>query len=539
MSSGARLALGLVASALLVDLVLIQPNHPNALNWRALRLVPLELPVLLLGLLALGRRATGLAMVAALGLLLMVVVKLADFGVYTAFARGFDPLADMHLMPAGLNLLSGSIGVVGTGLLSLLLALVLAAVAWLLYRALRLWARTGSRLPTSARLLAGAMAIVFAGLSAAEIRTALNGWQGWNPPGAAFTSRLAAEHLRDFNRSRSALAAFRVAAETDPWAGRDGLLAQLGGRDVVIAFVESYGRAAFDNPLYATRHANTLAAGEAALRQAGLEARSGWLTSPVIGGQSWLAHGSLASGLDVSDQTRYRALLTSARETLFSLAQEAGYQSVAVAPAIVMPWPEGPQLGFETVLAAADLGYEGLPFNWVTMPDQYTLAAYERLAPEGAPRMTEIALISSHAPWTPVAEIVPWGSVGDGSVFDAQAVAGPSPGEVWADRDSIRDHYARALDYSVETVLSWAALPRESQPLLIVLGDHQAAGFVSQTGGMDVPVHLIGPPEAVSLFEGWGWSAGLTPDPALASWPMSAFRDRFLEATSREREEGS
>ena len=160
MSSGARLALGLVASALLVDLVLIHPNHPNALNWRALRLVPLELPVLLLGLLALGRRATGLAM----GLLLMVVVKLADFGVYTAFARGFDPLADMHLMPAGLNLLSGSIGVVGTGLLSLLLALVLAAVAWLLYRALRLWARTGSRLPTTARLLAGVMALVFAGL---------------------------------------------------------------------------------------------------------------------------------------------------------------------------------------------------------------------------------------------------------------------------------------------------------------------------------------------------------------------------------------
>ncbi len=539
MKGGVRLALALIASALLIDLVLIQPNHPNALSWRALRLVPLELPVLLLGLLALGRRATWLALLAALALLLMVLVKLADFGVYTAFARGFDPLADMHLMPAGLNLLSGSIGLVGTLVLGLLLMLALAAMAWLLYRALRLWARTGSRLPASARLLAGAIALVFAGLSAVEIRTALNGWQGWNPPGAAFTSRLAAEHLRDFSRSRAALAEFRVAAETDPWAGRGGLLAQLGGRDVVIAFIESYGRAAYENPLYAARHEKTLAEGEAALRQAGLEARSGWLTSPVMGGQSWLAHGALASGLDVSDQTRYRALLTSPRKTLFTLAQDAGYQSVAVAPAIVMPWPEGPQLGFETVLAAADLGYEGLPFNWVTMPDQYTLAAYERLAPQGAPRMTEIALISSHAPWTPVAKMVPWEAIGDGSIFDAQAVAGPTPGEVWANRDTIRDHYGRALDYSVETVLSWAALPRERPSLLIVLGDHQAAGFVSQKGGMDVPVHLIGPPEAVSLFEGWGWSAGLTPDPALASWPMSAFRDRFLEATSRETEEGS
>ena len=154
MKGGMRLALALIASALLIDLVLIQPNHPNALSWRALRLVPLELPVLLLGLLALGRRATWLALLAALALLLMVLVKLADFGVYTAFARGFDPLADMHLLPAGLNLLSGSIGLVGTLVLGLLLMLALAAMAWLLYRALRLWARTGSRLPASARLMA-------------------------------------------------------------------------------------------------------------------------------------------------------------------------------------------------------------------------------------------------------------------------------------------------------------------------------------------------------------------------------------------------
>lgn len=538
MSGGARLAVGLIASALLIDLVLIQPNHPSALSWRALRLVPLELPVLLLGLLALGRRAVWLAGIAALALLFMVLVKLADFGVYTAFSRGFDPLADMHLLPAGLHLLSGSIGVAGTLIVGLLLALALAAVAWLLYRALALWARTGSRLPVSLRAVAGAVALVFAGLSAVEIRTALNGWQGWNPPGAAFTARLGAEHLRDFNRSRDALAEFRTAAETDPWASREGLLAQLGGRDVVIVFIESYGRAAYDNPLYAERHAATLAAGEDALAKAGLEARSGWLASPVMGGQSWLAHGALASGLDVSDQTRYRALLASPRKTLFTLAQEAGYESVAVAPAIVMPWPEGPQLGFGTVLAAADLGYQGQPFNWVTMPDQYTLSAYERLAPNGTPLLTEIALISSHAPWTPVAEMVPWAQVGDGRVFDAQASQGPSPGEVWANRDTIRDHYGRALDYSIETVLNWAALPRETPPLLIVLGDHQAAGFVSQRGGMDVPVHMIGPPEAVALFESWDWSRGLTPDPALESWPMSAFRDRFLAATSLEPEGG-
>ena len=36
-------------------------------------------------------------------------------------------------------------------------------------------------------------------------------------------------------------------------------------------------------------------------------------------------------------------------------------------------------MGFDRILAAADLGYRGLPFNWVTMPDQFTLAAFDRL----------------------------------------------------------------------------------------------------------------------------------------------------------------
>ena len=44
-------------------------------------------------------------------------------------------------------------------------------------------------------------------------------------------------------------------------------------------------------------------------------------------------------------------------------------------PAITLAWPEAGYFGYDRVLAAHDLGYRGLPFNWVTMPDQFTLAA--------------------------------------------------------------------------------------------------------------------------------------------------------------------
>jgi hypothetical protein len=77
---------------------------------------------------------------------------------------------------------------------------------------------------------------------------------------------------------------------------------------VVFIYIESYGRASFDNPLYAPTHVKTLQTNEQAIADAGFAMRSGWLTSPTAGGQSWLAHGTLASGLWTSDNGRYTAM---------------------------------------------------------------------------------------------------------------------------------------------------------------------------------------------------------------------------------------
>jgi len=49
-SAGLRLGL----AAMILHLVLIQPNHPDALTWRALSMFPLELPAILLALIAPG-----------------------------------------------------------------------------------------------------------------------------------------------------------------------------------------------------------------------------------------------------------------------------------------------------------------------------------------------------------------------------------------------------------------------------------------------------------------------------------------------------
>jgi hypothetical protein len=70
-------------------------------------------------------------------------------------------------------------------------------------------------------------------------------------------------------------------------------LTGLRGKDVLLVFVESYGRTALDLPVIES----ALDAGERRLQKAGFSSLSGFLTSPTFGGLSWLAHIPLQSGL--------------------------------------------------------------------------------------------------------------------------------------------------------------------------------------------------------------------------------------------------
>ena len=531
-----------VLAAALLWLVLIQPNHPAALTWGALRIVPLEWPVLLLGLVALPARgafAAALRGMMVAVLLLLVLAKLADFATFTAFLRPFNLLVDLHLVHAAWMLGSGSLGVPlalaavvggGLGLIGLAAALWWATGVWVRIAPPPLW-RGGAALAL----------LPAAALATAEIGQAMRAWSlPFTPPGAAFTARVGVERALFYQAALQDMDEFRREAAADAFAAADPghLLDRIGPTDVLILFVESYGRSSFRNPLYAPTHTATLAAAEARLAEQGLAMRSAFLTAPMVGGQSWLAHGTLATGLRTDNQRRYQALLASPRRSLYHFAQAAGFHTAAVMPAITMAWPEADFFGFDTVLAAADLGYRGLPFNWVTMPDQFTLAALDRVLRRGAPGadraplFAQVALISSHAPWVPVPELVAWEEIGDGTVFDAMATAGDPPDVVWRDHDRVRDQFRLAVDYALQTVGAYAERHAAAPPLMLVLGDHEPAPFVSQVSGFDVPVHLIGPPELVDLVADWGWTPGLLPEPEAPVWPMEAFRDRFLAAFS-------
>ena len=519
----------LTFAGLALFLALVLPNHPGALSLSALNRFPLELPALLLAMLALGNRRWIIGLVAG-GLLAAVILKLADIGMFIAYNRTFNPILDAFLINAGIDLLSDSIGKALTylamGAIGVLLALVFVA----LNRSLRLWARLN--LPRWGRICSMIAAIGFSGWAVADAGHHLEYWKfERSPPGTAWTSRLVVKRAGEIRAATADLVRFSNDAKTDAFANAPGLLDQLDGRDVIMIYIESYGRASFDNPLYAPHHLETLKTGQDALERAGFAMRSGWLTSPTAGGQSWLAHGAFASGLWTSDNGRYKAMLASGHKWLFHFAQEAGYRTTAIMPAITMNWPESRKMGFDQVFAAADIPYRGDPFNWVTMPDQFTLATYSALIPpDPRPDFIQIALISSHAPWVPVPDVIAWEMIGDGTEFNDMAAQGPTPRELWKDRDKVRAAYSDAIDYSLRVTFSHIARLGAQAPLVMVIGDHQAAGFVAGSDNRDVAVHMIGPPDLLARIDAWGWRDGLIPDATTPVRRMDTFRNDFLSA---------
>jgi Sulfatase len=538
--SATRSVLVLVTAFVALSLLWNLPVNLSAFASPWLAVASLEV-TLLFALLALvpplrsGRPGRILALAVAFATTLVVVLKAAELVVHQTLARPLSPVLDVQLARSLVDLLTetlgGPLGWLCLAALALLPALVFAAS----FAAVRGAQRTLGSPLARRTTLAASTALV--GVFAIQQLHAQALGQRW--PVSNHATLMLLDQWRSAESVLAGTEAFKAAIARDRFrtVPAEHLLAELDGTDVLLMFIESYGRSALELPRYAETLVPRLEAFEQRLAERGLLAASAWLTSPTVGGQSWLAHGTLESGLWLADQAHYDALMHSERLTLTRAFARAGYRTVALKPAITRPWPEGERLGFAKIYAAADLGYGGRPYSWVTMPDQYTLAFFEREERAAAerPLFAEVSLISSHAPWTPIAPVLEdWSRIGDGSVFAQWADDGDPPEVVWRDLDRVRAQYARAVDYVLDVLASYAANFVDERTLLILVGDHQPARLITGEGARrDVPIHVIfGDPALLAPFVAWGFSSGMRPPAGAPARRMDAFRDFFLDAFS-------
>lgn len=469
-----------------------------------------------------------------LGLLIGIVllVKVVDIAVYAVLDRPLDLITAGSTIRSALSFVydsSGAGAVAGAVAGALALAgVALVGVPWALAR--------GARAATAHRR--GALAAVSLAGAAWGIAFALGLQAGDAPIAAAESGPYAASRVNDTITAISDFVAFGRALEDDTFGAPGAAdLAHLRDLDVFVVFVESYGRVALEGEGSDTIRA-VLDAHGARLADAGFTARSTYLTSPTFGGYSWFAHSTLQSGLLIDSQSRYNRLLKSSRTTLISAFAEAGWRTVALLPATRGDWPEGRAFyGFDAVYGRSGLGYAGPSFGFSEMPDQFALAAFERLEldrPGRPPMMAEIGLTSSHAPWAPLPQTVAPSAVGDGSVFTDIHARASTPAQVWSDFADIRAAYRTSIAYSLENLLSFIERRDDRGLVVVLLGDHQPPRVVSGAGGdHDVPVSILASdPAVIRAIEEWGWTPGLIPDAATTAEPMASFRDRFFTAFS-------
>jgi hypothetical protein len=279
----------------------------------------------------------------------------------------------------------------------------------------------------------------------------------------------------------------------------------------------------------------TLATSSDELGSMGYSIRSGWLRSPTFGGISWLAHSTLQSGLWIDSQQRYDRVLSGERFTLSQAFGRAGWRTVSDIPSDESDWEQGRRFyGFDQMYNAQNVGYAGPRFSYARIPDQYTFKEFadRELQPgHHRPVMAEIDLVSSHTPWTPIPKLVPWRTLGDGSVYDGMRPSHSSLLDLLGGPDQQRN-YARSIQYSLRSLVSFVRHAHDKNLVMVVLGDHQPNTNVSGTGvSHDVPISLIAhDPAVIGQIAHWNWTPGLEPAADQPVLPMDSFRDRFLAA---------
>jgi hypothetical protein len=517
----------------LVLLVLLAPNQLSRLSPAVFLRIPVEAlagAALMTVLPATVRRP--LAWVTGLLIGVLTLGKALDLGFFTVLYRPFDVVYDWAFLGNGIEFLRMSFGTVGGMAIVIVTALVAVAVVVLIaLSVVRLSQQVAGR-PRRTAVVCGALTTIW-GITAVLGVQAAPG----EPFAAAESYHAAVDRVRQIGAAQQDQAAFAAQLGSDSFRNTppDQLLTGLRGKDVVVAFVESYGRVALDDPDYAGPMSALLTDGDAQLRRAGFSARSAFLTSPTFGGGSWLAQSTLLSGVWTDNQQRYQQLVSSDRLTLNGAFHKAGWRTVGIVPGVTRAWPESQFFGFDRYYDSKHLGYAGPAFNWSSMPDQYTLAAFQRLErgrTDRQPLMAEIPLTSSHIPWSPLPKMIDWRRVGNGSVYRPMVAGAESTQTVLHDSVKARTAYLNGVEYSVSALVSYVTHYGDDNLVLVFLGDHQPSSIVTGEGaGRQAPITIVARDKAVlDRVASWGWTDSLKPSPQAPVWRMDTFRDRFLTA---------
>ncbi|MEJ8667913.1 hypothetical protein WKI71_03145 [Streptomyces sp. MS1.AVA.1] len=196
-------------------------------------------------------------------------------------------------------------------------------------------------------------------------------------------------------------------------------------------------------------------------------------------------------------------------------------------PGVRRAWPEGKFFALDHIYDSEHLGYQGPYFSWTPVPDQFSLEAFQRLEhgkKDREPIMAEIILASSHNPWSPIARMVDWDDLGDGSVFHGIKKEGTDPKEVW------KDPSASAPSTAAPSSTRSTASPNGSSATAPTTRSSSSSATTSPcrpsppgSTSKDVPVTIVArDPKVLDKIADWNWTDGLKPAQNAPTWAWTS-----------------
>jgi hypothetical protein len=315
---------------------------------------------------------------------------------------------------------------------------------------------------------------------------------------------------------------------------------RLKGADFLLLLVESYGSAVFRQRTMTGTGCPNVDEFTSALASKGYGVASKYLLSTTYGGGSWFAHATLRTGVAIRDSLEFSLILQRRPPptTFAEMIKRAGYRTVLAQPGTTRAWPEGLVHGFDRRYYAFDMEYEGPTFGWATMPDQYLLHVIhnKELKRGGAPRFIEYALVSSHAPWTPVPVVIDdWSKLERGRIYqNSPGVRFPVS---WTNMEEGAVAYSYSLCYEFDVMRKYITERLERDAFIVILGDHQPPGAITYDDpSWAVPMHVASKDQGlIERFVAAGYTPGMIPAEAIKIQGLNHFVTEFVRLLSSDR----
>jgi hypothetical protein len=289
--------------------------------------------------------------------------------------------------------------------------------------------------------------------------------------------------------------------------------------NIYFVVIESYGRIAHEETALREHFMRYAPGLETTLAASGWNMSSGYTTSPVTGGASWISYTSMLYGLNVRNQGVYLAMLKNKYmaeyDSLFHWLKRQGYKTARISSLggyekMEIPYDSYSRLyGIDDWVKYKDLAYTGEHYGFgPSPPDQYALWMGNQITYEiagNAPRAVFFITQNSHTPYdSPGVIAEDWQSLNNNRNTTKK------PSAFWS-RPRF-EKYGEVIEYQLRYLSDFIVKNGTDNDIFILIGDHQPPSMSMAMDNFDTPMHVISRDMAfIKCWDEYGLTQGLFP----------------------------